>query len=100
MYDFDEGFNTESPLGETWFWEGLNMKAYTADFETTTDETDCRVWAFAVCDVDSPEDYLVGNSIEGFMEWCRQHANCELYFHNLGFDGAFILDYLEKHGWD
>lgn len=100
MYDFDEGFNTQAGFGKEWFWEGLNMKAYTADFETTTDEDDCRVWAYAVCEVDNPENYLAGNSIEGFMEWCRRHANCELYFHNLGFDGAFILDYLEKHGWE
>lgn len=99
MYEFDEGFNTQSPLGLQWFWEGLNMKAYTADFETTKDEDDCRVWAYAVCDIDEPSKYLVGNSIGGFMEWCRRHANCEVYFHNLAFDGSFILDYLEKHGW-
>jgi hypothetical protein len=28
---------------------------YTADFETTTDENDCRVWAYGVCEVVVPK---------------------------------------------
>ena len=28
------------------------MKIYTADFETTTDVSDCRVWAWCTCDID------------------------------------------------
>lgn len=79
--------------------EGLDMKAYIADFETTTDPNDCRVWAYAVCDVDDHTLIEYGNSIEGFISWCEIHANSKVYFHNLAFDGAFIFDYLEKHGW-
>lgn len=79
--------------------EGLLMKSYTADFETTTDLDDCRVWAFAVCEVGEPDNIVYGNSIEGFMEWCSDNANCQLYFHNLGFDGYFIIDWLERNGW-
>lgn len=87
-------------LGDFGEWEeGLLMRTYTADFETTTDPDDCRVWAFAVCDVRDTDFVVYGNSIEGFIDWCRASANCQLYFHNLGFDGAFIMDWLEKNGW-
>lgn len=81
------------------FEEGLLMRTYTADFETTTDPEDCRVWAYAVCEVGNPEFVSYGNSIEGFLSWCEAAANCQLYFHNLAFDGAFIFDYLLKSGW-
>lgn len=75
------------------------MKCYTADFETTTDPDDCRVWAYGVYDIE--EDCMVtyGNSIESFVEWCECAANCKLYFHNLGFDCVFLIDYLLKNGW-
>lgn len=76
------------------------LKAYTADFETTTDENDCRVWAYAICEIDNPENVIYGNSIKGFIEWCEYKYKAQLYFHNLGFDGAFILDYLERNGWE
>lgn len=81
------------------WYEGLAMRSYTADFETTTDLDDCRVWAFAVCEIGDPENIVYGNSMEGFMEWCEDNANCQLYFHNLGFDGYFIIDWLERHDW-
>lgn len=82
-------------------WEGdtLEMKVYTADFETTTDPNDCRVWAYACCDIDDTDNVSYGNSIEQFIGFCYSHPNCRLYFHNLAFDGAFIFDWLEKNGW-
>lgn len=92
----DYGFNT----GE--FSELLErnvMRAYTADFETTTDVDDCRVWAWCVCEIDNPEMVEYGNDVDGFIRWCNAAANCQMYFHNLAFDGAFIMDYLERHGW-
>lgn len=81
-------------------WDGgLPMKAYVADFETTTDPMDCRVWAWGVAPIgDDGFDY--GNTIEGFVDWCREHANCRVYFHNLAFDGAFLLDHLMMNGWE
>ena len=92
----DYGYNT----GEfcEFDWAG-NMRAYVADFETTTDVNDCRVWAWCVCSVDNPDMLEYGNSIEGFIDWCRAAANCQMYFHNLAFDGAFIMDWLEHNGW-
>lgn len=75
------------------------MRAYVADFETTTDPKDCRVWAWCVCDVYNTDFLVYGNTIESFITWCRCAADCQMYFHNLGFDGAFIMDYLEHQGW-
>lgn len=75
------------------------MKIYTADFETTTDPEDCRVWAWCICDTDNIERVEFGTDIESFINTCNRKANCQMYFHNLGFDGSFIIDYLEKNGW-
>lgn len=72
---------------------------FTADFETITDPDDCRVWAFAVCDIDNPDYVFTGNSIDGFMEWMNSHAGDSVYFHNLKFDGEFILHKLLSSDW-
>lgn len=73
---------------------------YSADFETTTDPNDCRVWAFAVCDIsESPNYYKNGNSIDAFFEWLFDLKPSKVYFHNLKFDGNFILNWLFKQGF-
>lgn len=62
-------------------------KNFTADFETTTDENDCRVWAFAVCEIGNDENFIYGNSIENFIKFCsKENENYVLWFHNLKFD--------------
>lgn len=71
---------------------------YTADFETTTDENDCRVWAWAVCSIENPLDFWYGNDLEDFFDFCYDHPG-NYYFHNLKFDGQFIIDWLLKHGY-
>lgn len=76
----------------------LPRSVYTADFETTTNPDDCRVWAYAVCPINDIEDVDIGNSIDGFMEWCDKHY-AHLYFHNLKFDGEFIIHWLLTHGY-
>ena len=76
------------------------MKCFTADFETTTDENDCRVWAYALCEIGNPENFIYGNSIEEFMDFCANpKENYRIYFHNLKFDGCYILNYLESYGF-
>lgn len=72
------------------------MDFVVADFETTTNVEDCRVWAWAICD---PNDLSVvyGNSIESFINSLNKYN--VVYFHNLAFDGSFILDYLLKNGF-
>lgn len=77
------------------------MRQYTADFETTTDPEDCRVWAYALCNIDDPEDFIYGNSIEEFLEFCAyKRENFKLWFHNLKFDGEYIISYLLNNGYE
>ena len=45
------------------------MKKFTADFETTTDLDDCRVWAWAVCEIGNFDNFKYGNSIEDFLHF-------------------------------
>lgn len=90
-----------TPLEEIcWDWgeDEDEMPAYTADFETTTVEDDCRVWAWATCEV-TTNALSFGNDIEGFIKWCKVHPNIRCYFHNLKFDGKFIVHHLLSNGW-
>lgn len=72
-----------------------------ADFETTTDENDCRVWAYGLADIEKAEtlwDVEIGGSIDDFIKRISQH-NSITYFHNLGFDGIFLIDRLFRMGF-
>ena len=96
------GREDDSTFGfeQEWWEDVLMRRSYTADFETTTDPDDCRVWAVATCEIDDSCDHIEhGTSIEWFIEWCERNAQCNVYFHNLAFDGAFIMDWLERNGW-
>lgn len=76
------------------------MSTFVADFETTTREQDCRVWAYALCEVGKTDNVIIGTTIEDFMKWCeRERQNHKIFFHNLKFDGQFIMDYLFHHGF-
>lgn len=77
---------------------GLNM-LYTADFETTTDPLDCRVWACGICTIDNNHKFFCGNSIEWFFQFAYNNPKSTFYFHNLKFDGEFIMCYLFEHGF-
>ena len=73
---------------------------FSADFETTTDKNDCRVWAYALANVENPKEFYYGNSIEGFIDFCENSKhNYTIYFFNLKFDGSFILSYLLSHNF-
>lgn len=70
-----------------------------ADFETTTDPEDCRVWAWGIANVDHDPEFQYGNTIEGFVEYIERFDS-HIYFHNLGFDMYFILDWLFRNGFE
>lgn len=72
---------------------------FTADFETTTDPLDCRVWACGICSIDETHCFKYGNSLEWFIEFAKNNIGSTFYFHNLKFDGEFILCYLFEHGY-
>ena len=72
---------------------------WTADFETTTDENDCRVWAYALSNIEDYE-FKYGNSLDEFFDFCSSWKNnYKIYFHNLKFDGSYILSWLFTHGF-
>lgn len=75
-------------------------KKFAADFETTTQIDDCRVWAYSLCEIGDPTNFLYGNNIEDFIEFCKdKKCNYTLYFHNLKFDSEFIFQYLLNNSY-
>lgn len=79
----------------------MNLKrCFTADFETTTDEDDCRVWAYSICNIDDYTDFRYGNNIDDFFKFCMNgRENYKIWFHNLKFDIVYLLVYLYQHGY-
>lgn len=75
------------------------MLAYAADFETTTEPDDCRVWAWGIAQVGFKDTFRYGNDIDSFFEYISKLPPCRIYFHNLAFDGSFIFDYILNNGW-
>ena len=76
------------------------VKCYSADFETITKEDDARVWAYALSNVDNHEEFIYGNSLDDFMQWCANpRHNYKLWFHNLKFDSSYILSWLFNNGF-
>lgn len=76
-------------------------RRYTGDFETTTDLDDCRVWAWALCEIGDVENFECGNSIESFIDFVEYKlVNPTIYFHNAKFDFQFIISYLLLNGYE
>ena len=76
------------------------IKSYTADFETTTDKEDCRVWAWGIMNIDDVSEKYAGNLIETFMLKIQDLGTCDIYFHNLRFDSQFIIYWLMTNGFE
>lgn len=75
------------------------MALYTADFETTTDENDCRVWAWSVSEIGNENFFEYGNTIESFFQFLQESENSTFWFHNLKFDSDFLFVYLFENGF-
>lgn len=74
---------------------------FTGDFETTTDFDDCRVWAWGLSEIGNPENFIYGNTMDSFMEYCeKSKKNLKIWFHNLKFDGSFIISWLLSNGFE
>lgn len=65
---------------------------YMADFETTPDKKDCRVWLWCLVDLSDYSKIQYGTSLASFFKAIRG-GDKTIYFHNLKFDGQFILWY-------
>ena len=81
------------------------MPLYVADFETVVDkepekQEETEVWAYGIAELfDGTEDVKIGNSIDDFFSYIRKgqrRTKNIIYFHNIKFDGSFILDYITR----
>lgn len=72
---------------------------FAADFETTTNEEDCRVWAWGVCEIGNPDNFICGTTLETFMAFLEDMPNATFYWHNLKFDASFVIDWLLKNNY-
>ena len=72
-----------------------SQRIFAADFETTVYEgqTETEVWSAAIVELNSREVFVF-HSIGEFMQYIFKLKNPMIYFHNLKFDGTFILDWL------
>lgn len=79
---------------------------YTCDFETSTLEWYkidgyARVWAYSICEIGNPDNFIYGNNIDDFMKWCSDPKhNYTCYFHNLKFDCEYIFYWLLKNEYE
>lgn len=69
-----------------------------ADFETTVfkGQQYTEVWAAATVTLGTEDVYVFHSIDELFDYYCEQNESMVIYFHNLKFDGHFILYYLRE----
>lgn len=107
---------------EFWIWEEMKFdfnkysRIYTADFETSTpewydkeyqkihygiehnEEEHARIWAWDICN--SKYEHTTGTNLMEFMiAISRLPNNAVVCFHNLAFDGTFIISWLLEQGF-
>ena len=78
------------------------VKHCTADFETCklADGSDVHVWAWGISDI-SKYDFKYDNNIASFIDMLlADNYVYDLAFHNLKFDGNFVLPELYKRGYE
>ena len=79
----------------------VEKHVYVADFETTVEQDikeqeRTEVWASAIVEMRS-ENVIIENNIYDFMDYLSKLEDGSIvYFHNLKFDGSFILQYLQE----
>lgn len=82
----------------------ISKEWFVADFETTSykyylENGYTKVWLYAICDSNA-EMKDIGYSIEEFMITIRRMYGKTIYFHNLKFDGEFIVSWLLNNGFE
>lgn len=76
------------------------MKKFSCDFETAVWlPEESFVWAWAVCEIGNEENIIINNNIESFIRFLEKNSGSICYFHNLKFDGEFIISELLKQGF-
>lgn len=79
----------------------VKKNIYVADFETTVydGQQKTEVWSCCVCRIFEDIPLIFGNILDGMQYFEREAKtkNIIVYFHNLKFDGNFIMYYLLSH---
>lgn len=89
-------------MGRTTCSVNLKTVLMAADFETTVYEgqKDTEVWAAACC-ILGTEDVKIFHDIKSFFKYLiGLRKGITIWFHNLRFDGSFILNFLFRAGWE
>ena len=73
-------------------------KRYMADFETTT-KAPARVWLWGIMDINDPDTWYSGEDLSSFFKCAKALHNPIIYFHNLKFDGNFLIYWLLHNGF-
>lgn len=82
----------------------IDMK-WIADFETTSAERKkldgtAHVWACGLCEVGNPQNIIILKTLHEFISWCEnQETNDTIFFHNIKFDGSYVVNYLLENGF-
>lgn len=75
---------------------------YACDFETTvySGQDHTEVWSSALCKIGTEDEAIVHHSIDETMGYWERIGNDVIgYYHNLKFDGTFIVSWLFNHGY-
>ena len=70
---------------------------FCADFETTSllnleKDGRVRVWLWSLVSVQNPQNKQYGFDIQSFFKAVKRSHIKKIFFHNLKFDGKFIID--------
>lgn len=96
--DYVADFETLVPPAEV--LKRLDRKKFKKNYLTKS-QIETWVWGYGLCKVGDVDDdkIQIGNSIDDFMEKVMKLKNPKIYFHNLKFDGHFILSWAFKNGY-
>lgn len=76
-------------------------RVYTADFETSTDKWNvsrARVWLWDICDILTYKHYN-GIDLQSFIDFISYYNKTVFAFHNLSYDGTYLLQWLLENGY-
>lgn len=79
-------------------------KVFMCDFETANNDElnkeETWVWLAVAYEINEDKIYHVSNNINSFLDdFLFKHPNAKFYFHNIAFDGNFLLNELVRRGF-
>jgi hypothetical protein len=66
--------------------------------EKLSKQKKARIWAYGLVNIYDTNKLTYGNNLTEFMEIVKSLRNADIYFHNLKFDGSFIVNWFHKNG--